>query len=421
MSDPGALAAALTFLPTWWQETRDSAALETILQAWARTCGWRSCGLVWPASDTPTVVYTIANGVSAPQPAPVEVPDAIRRLRAGEETVTYPEAEGVSRMFAALKPTGRPPGVLWVDQASSEPWSATDHALLTLTARAMERAPAVLTHIGSVSDSEALQQRLADAAVIAGRMAHDFDNILTGIIGFSDLVVPLLPQSSQAINFVTEIGKAGQRGISFTQQLHQLSRGGQVKPNPAVIATAVAKEIARVKQLGIPGIEFATDIPDGLPTVGIEAGVLQTIFGRVIENAAEACTAGGRVIVAAKSIDLSEADTRAYLGRPDIGPNMLVTVTDSGTGIKPEVRRRLFADPFFTTKVRHRGLGLAITYRVLWAHRGGIQIEPALSQGTGTQVRIVLPLATVAPPATAGTPAGLSVPNGKMSTTAVGG
>ncbi|HEY1188976.1 MAG TPA: ATP-binding protein, partial [Gemmata sp.] len=83
-----------------------------------------------------------------------------------------------------------------------------------------------------------------------------------------------------------------------------------------------------------------------------------------------------------------------------------------GPGIKPEVRKRLFVEPFFTTKVRHRGLGLAIAYRVLCSHRGGIQIDPVPSPGTGTQVRVVLPLAAARPPA---------VTPGTTTATAVGG
>jgi signal transduction histidine kinase len=119
-------------------------------------------------------------------------------------------------------------------------------------------------------------------------------------------------------------------------------------------------------------------------------------------------------------VELSESDARSYLGKAGGGGHLLVTVTDAGTGIKPEVRRRLFAEPFFTTKVRHRGLGLAIAYRVLCAHRGGIQLDPVQPPGTGTQVRVVLPLAAP-PPAAAGTPAGHAAATGNISATAVGG
>jgi signal transduction histidine kinase len=98
-----------------------------------------------------------------------------------------------------------------------------------------------------------------------------------------------------------------------------------------------------------------------------------------------------------------------------------VSLTDTGIGIKPEVRRRLFAEPFHTTKVRHRGIGLAIVYRILCSHRGGIQIDPVPSPGTGTHVRVVLPLAAARPPASAGNSANHRVPGETISTTAVGG
>ena len=89
--------------------------------------------------------------------------------------------------------------------------------------------------------------------------------------------------------------------------------------------------------------------------------------------------------------------------------------------MKPEVRRRLLVEPFFTTKVRHRGLGLAIAYRVLCAHRGGLQIDTVPAPGTGTQVRVVLPLAAARPPAAAGAPNGHAVSGSTVSATAVRG
>ena len=100
------------------------------------------------------------------------------------------------------------------------------------------------------------------------------------------------------------------------------------------------------------------------------------------------------------------------LGRVGVGGYLQITVSDTGPGIKPEVRRRLFVEPFFTTKVRHRGLGLAIAYRVLCSHRGGILLESVPPPGTGTQVRVVLPLAAARPPA---------VVAGPVAANAVGG
>ncbi|MCE9567255.1 MAG: HAMP domain-containing histidine kinase [Planctomycetes bacterium] len=420
MSNPGTLSAMLAFSPNWWQETTSPATLGTLLIAWAKVCGWQACGLVWTDDNSLPVIRTVRTGALADLPAPTEVPDAIRRLRAGETTVMYTGPGGTGRVFAAIQPPGRSVGVLWAER-SVQSWTDVDRTALSMTAKMVERSPAVATIISPRIESERLDQRLGDAAVIAGRMAHDFDNILTGIIGFSDLAVPLLTAGSQAAKFVSEISKVGQRGIVFTQQLHQLSRSGQVKPNPTAIVAVVAKEETRLKSLGIANLQFEKDIPAGLPTVAMEAGVLQTVLGHLIENAGEACPHGGLVRLTARVADLSENDAQEYLGKPGVGEHLLVTVTDNGVGMKPEVRRRLFVDPFYTTKVRHRGLGLAIVYRVLCAHRGGVQIEPVPEPGPGTQVRVVLPLATTRTPAPAGTPAGHAAPAGNASATAVRG
>jgi signal transduction histidine kinase len=421
MTNPGTLSAALAFVPNWWQETADPAAFDGLLVGWSRACGWKACGIVWPADQSAAVVRTVQGGVLADAPAVPEVPDAVRRLRGGETTVLYSVPNSTGRVFAALQPAGRPLGLLWAERHTGQPWSEAERAYLALVARTLERSPALGALFGPVLEPEKLFRRLGDAAVIAGRMAHDFDNILTGIIGFSDLALPMLQAGSQPANFVGEIGKVGQRGIQFTQQLHQLSRSGQVKPNPASVSAAVAKEETRLRPVAAPNVRIEKDLPTGLPSVAIEAGPLQAVLGHLLENAVEACPQGGVVRVTARAVELTESDARGYLGLPTAGPHLLVTVTDTGIGMKPEVRKRLFAEPFFTTKVRHRGLGLAIVYRVLCVHRGGIQFDPVPTPGTGTQVRVVLPLAATRSPAAAGTPAGHSALAGHVSATAVGG
>src|SRR5581483_8987512 len=140
-------------------------------------------------------------------------------------------------------------------------------------------------------------------------------------------------------------------------------------------------------------VRLTKDLPPTLPAVAIENGPLQAVLGHLMANAAEACPPGGLVTVAARAVELTEEDARESLGKVAVGAHLEVAVSDTGTGIKPEVRRKLFAEPFFTTKVRHRGLGLAIAYRILCAHRGGIQVTPVPPPGTGTLARVVLPLA----------------------------
>src|SRR5690348_15719703 len=105
---------------------------------------------------------------------------------------------GTTRMYAPASFPGRPAGVVWAERPAGQPGADTDRAYAALTGKALERSPAVHHAVGPVIDPDRLTQRLADAAVIASRMAHDFDNILTGILGFADLTVPMLPAGSQA-------------------------------------------------------------------------------------------------------------------------------------------------------------------------------------------------------------------------------
>jgi signal transduction histidine kinase len=419
MSQPGTLAAALAFVPNWWQETADPVALDSLLTGWGKAAGWRACGMVL-SLDGSRLART-AQGGTVDQTEPLEVPDALRRIRGGENTVLYSAPGSSGRVFAGLQPPGRPLGLIWAERPAGQPWNDAEREYVALCGKTAERSPAVSVHVGPILDADRLSQRLADASVIAGRMAHDFDNILTGIIGFSDLTQPMLAPGSQAAGFVAEIAKVGQRGIQFTQQLHQLSRSGQTKPNPASIAAAVAKEEVRLKPQMNGNLRIEKDLPASLGAVALEGGPLQVVVGHLLENAIEACPHGGVIRVTARQAELTESEAKTYLGRLAGGSSIVITITDSGVGMKPEVRRRLLVEPFYTTKVRHRGLGLAIAYRILCAHRGGLQIDSVPPPGTGTQVRVVLPLAAARPPAAAGAPATHVVPGSTVSATVVGG
>lgn len=397
MANPGTLSAALAFVPGWWQDAADPAAFDALLAGWVRACGWRAAGFVWPSESAPAVVKVAPPEAASAAVVPAELPAVVARLRGGEATALVPTADGGGRVYAPVAVPGRPLAVVWAERPAGRPWDDADHAYLTLTAKALERSPAVHAVVGPVVDPDRLEQRLADAGVVAGRIAHDFDNILTGILGFADLTAPLLANGSQPHSFVAEIASVGRRGIVFTQQLHQLNRCGDKRPNPGSVVATLGREELRLKPAMHAGLRVEKDLPPALPAVAVEAGPLQSALGHVFENAVEACPTGGTVRVSARTADLTAADARTFLGKASAGPHVVVTITDSGTGIKPDVRRRLFAEPFFTTKVRHRGLGLAVTYRIVAAHGGGIAVDPA--PGGGTQVRIVLPLAASRPAA----------------------
>jgi signal transduction histidine kinase len=397
MSQVGGLSTGMAFLPTWLG-TIDAGTIESALPAWVSASGWLGAGLVWPI-DGPVKTCLTANAerTLATEPPPAELPNIAPTLLGGANTLVWQVPGTSGRLYARLAPSGHPVGAIWAERSARDPWTEADRNYLALAARLIERSAHLARAIGPILEPAMLEQRLKDASVIAGRMAHDFDNILTGIMGFTDLAQPLAPAGSQLARFLTEINSVGARGIVFTQQLHQLSRSSQVKPLPGSIATAVAKEAARLLAAHPNGARVESRVPQNLASAAMEAGPLGTVLGHVIENAVHASPPGATVVVTARAVDLAPVEAKLLLGRVEPGPNLEVTIADAGGGIKPEVRARLFAEPFYTTKVRHRGLGLAIAYRILFAHRGGIRIDAAVPPEPGTVARVVIPLASARP------------------------
>lgn len=393
----GGLSTGLAFLPEWLTEA-DSSRLETALPGWVQASGWNATGLAIPIEGTPKICWRAsAESASASAPVPVELGEVAKTLIGGASTVIWQVPGTSGRLYARIAPPGQPGGAIWVERVAREPWTDVDRNYLILSARMIERSAHLGRVVDPILDPYRLEARLKDASVIAGRMAHDFDNILTGIMGFAELSLPLVPAGSQVARFVGEIGSVGSRGIVFTQQLHQLSRSSQVKPQPGSLALALTKEESRLRPVLPAGATVVSNVPQNLANVAMDPGPLGTVLGHLLENAIQASAPGGTIAVSARAVELNEADARGYLGRVEAGPYIEVSVKDGGSGIKPEVRAKLFAEPFFTTKVRHRGLGLAIVYRILFAHRGGIRIDAAVPPETGTLVRVLIPLASARP------------------------
>lgn len=394
MSVVTGLSGGLAFLPSWLGEPGEPMSLDGLLRGWVRANGWLSAGLVMPADAGLASVLATPQSVERSSVPPPELGEVAKSHKAGCPTVVWQRPGTSGRLYAAVCPAGRPVGQVWAERTAAEPWGELDRAAFRMAARLIERSPALAEVTGPIADPQRLAQRLADASVVCGRMAHDFDNILTGIIGFAELTAPLLTPGSQPAKYVGEIGKVGQRGVTFTQQLHQLSRSGQARPQPGSLAAAVAKEEGRLRVAGTNGVQVAADVPANLALVAMDTVPLGLVLGHLLDNAVQSSPAGGRVAVTARGCELTAADARGFLGAVGPGPHVEVAVRDAGPGVKPEMRPRLFHEPFVTTKAGRRGLGLAVVYRTLAAHKGGVRLE-ALDQGTAA--RFVIPVAAARP------------------------
>lgn len=234
-------------------------------------------------------------------------------------------------------------------------------------------------------------EALESAAAVTGRLAHDFGNFLTGILGFAELAAAQVQRESQAGLYVREVVSSARQAAAWTQRLRLLSRRHAGPFTPAGLVAVVAEEEGRLRPRWAPGVVLHATVPAGLPALAIDADSLRHLLAELLDNAREAIPAQGVVTLAARRVDLTEADCAEFVGAAAPGPHVEVTVTDTGTGIGPEVRHRLFAEPFCTTKVRHRGLGLGVVHGILRTFRGGLRLGPDPERGTA--VKVYLPVA----------------------------
>jgi len=238
-------------------------------------------------------------------------------------------------------------------------------------------------------------QKMEAVGQLAGGVAHDFNNILTAIMGFGSLLQSAMgPDDPQREN-VDLVLQAAERAANLTRSLLTFSRRQSMKPRPESlndVVRAVDKFLRRV--IG-EDVQLETAFKtDDLRILG-DGGQLQQVLMNLATNARDAMPHGGRLIIQTESVELEDRFIRTHgFGKP--GRYALLSVTDTGTGMDRDTCRRIF-EPFFTTKQAGRGtgLGLAIAYGIVKQHGGYITVysEP----GHGTTFRIFLPLLTSEP------------------------
>ncbi len=235
-------------------------------------------------------------------------------------------------------------------------------------------------------DWKRFQERLQDAALMSGRVAHAFDNVLTGILGFAELTLSQVGPESPPHQYISEVLRAAQQGVGLTQELHLFSRCGTRGFGPTPLSLVLTEEEARLAET--PGLDVQVDLPADLPPVAMDADALRQVLRNVLDNARE--SGASSIKISGRRSELTGEACGEIIGCTGPGQVVELVVADTGSGLSAEARKRLFHEPFFTTKPRHRGLGLAIVCRILLAHGGGLRLE--LGPERGTVARVFLPV-----------------------------
>lgn len=253
-----------------------------------------------------------------------------------------------------------------------------------------------------------LAQRLESVGRLAGGIAHDLNNILTPVL----LGTPLLREvitSSEANETLTAMEISAKRGADIIGQLLAFSRGSGGERAPVQLMLIVRDMCAIIRETFPKNIVTRTDFPARVWIITGNSTQLHQVLMNLCVNARDAMPSGGTLSIVLENVELDE-EVAARMHGIAAGPHVLLSVTDTGAGIPPEILDKIF-DPFFTTKDfgRGTGLGLSTVLGIARSHGGIVQVTSRI--GEGTQFRVYLP---AVPGSTAPAGSGIAaVPRGK--------
>jgi PAS domain S-box-containing protein len=224
---------------------------------------------------------------------------------------------------------------------------------------------------------------------LARGVAGDFNNVLTVITGYAELLRAEAPASSPLRRFVDEIVYAGDRAAALTRHLLAFSRGTPAQPRVVDLSVLVEAMEPLLRRLLGQGIELILLNSRGAGRVKADPAQLEEIIVNLASNARDAMPGGGKLVIEIASIDLDEGPSSKTLGLSS-GPYVMIAVSDTGVGMDAATRSRLF-EPFFTSKGpgKGSGLGLATVYGIVKQSKG--QITVYSQPGCGSIFEIYLP------------------------------
>jgi two-component system cell cycle sensor histidine kinase/response regulator CckA len=270
------------------------------------------------------------------------------------------------------------------------------HLRLESIARAEDGATAsVLSVLVDVTEHRQLQEQLNQAQKmeamgrLAGGVAHDFNNVLMAIMGYTDLLLLRLAPRDESRSAVEMIQKTAERAQSLTRQLVAFSRKQVIEHRSVNLNTVVKETTKLLKRVLGEDVEVIPALAADLSLVKADPGQLQQVLMNLALNARDAMPRGGRLVIETADREVDEAlAARTVRLRP--GPHVVLTVSDTGVGIDPDVLPHIF-EPFYTTKPigKGTGLGLSTVFGIVEQGDGHVQVESV--PGAGTTFTVYLP------------------------------
>ncbi len=238
-------------------------------------------------------------------------------------------------------------------------------------------------------------QKMEAVGQLAGGVAHDFNNILTAIVGYTDLLAAELGTNVQQLEDLEEIRKAARRAAALTRQLLAFSRKQVLEPRIIDVNGVVLNLDKMLRSLISENIELKTVLADDLAAARADPNQIEQVIMNLAINARDAMPEGGTVTIETRNATLDDAYAAQHVS-VIAGEYVMLAVTDTGCGMDEKTQSRIF-EPFFTTKPAGRGtgLGLSTVYGIVKQTGGNIWLysEP----GKGTTFKIYLPAIAALP------------------------
>lgn len=224
-------------------------------------------------------------------------------------------------------------------------------------------------------------QKMEAVGTLAGGVAHDFNNMLQVIIGYSDILLSRNQIDGWVADRIIQIRRAARRAADLTTQLLTFAMQQKVEPRTVDLTDAIPRILKLMRPVVGEDVELLWQPAAGLHQILVDPSQLDQIMANLVMNARHAIEATGRIIVSATNVPAGQR-SRSEIPAPT-RESVALVVEDNGVGMTPEVQSRMF-DPFFTTRDpgKGTGLGLSTVYGIIQQNQGSIHVETELGRGT---------------------------------------
>ncbi|MCA9554249.1 MAG: response regulator [Myxococcales bacterium] len=229
--------------------------------------------------------------------------------------------------------------------------------------------------------------RLRSLKLMAGGVAHDFNNMLVSVLGNASLLAGALDPESELCEWAQDIEQAATQAAELAKQMLAFSGGGQFVVEPTDLNALIRGFLPLIKTLVPRSVMLRTRLAEDLPPVPVDRGQIRQILTNLVSNAADAMKGEGSIVLRTSTITIVPElfEQGIWLGDRLTGTCVGIDVSDDGPGIPPDSLRKIF-EPFYTTRKEGHGMGLAAVLGIVKAHGGCISVYSELGQGTTFKV-----------------------------------